>query len=68
MKYIFVTEPILSNSDKSTAITIATIGKKLQDLDDRVTGTNTGDYSNEDIDSGSLVCDKFCEIFVCHDT
>ena len=69
MKYIFVTELILSNSRESTAMTIVSIGKKLQDLGDRVhiTATDMDNYSNAN--SALLASDKFCEIyiFVCND-
>ena len=61
---IYVSELLLSTSGKSTAMAIPGIGKKLQDLGDRVTVTNIDNYSNADC--GLLASDKFCEIFVCN--
>ena len=70
MKYAIVTELLLLNSGKSTPMPIVTIGKKLQDLGDRlhITATEMDNYANAN--SGLLVSDKFCEIyvFVCNDT
>ena len=53
---MYVSELVLSTSGKSTAMTILAIGKKLQDLGDRVTSTNTDSYSNAD--SGLPASDK----------
>ena len=63
MKYIFVTGSMLSNSGKAT--TMASIGKKLQDLGHRVTAIKVDNYLN--VDCGLLAPDKFGEVFVFND-
>ena len=61
MKYVFVAKLMyrLSNSSKSTAMTIASIDKKLQDLGDCVAATNMDNCSNAD--SGKLASAAFVE-------